>query len=207
VSPFVRRKHIEAGVAPDRITVKSNFAWPAPRRDGPGDHFLFLGRLSPEKGVDTLLETWRDVSGRLLIVGDGPDAARLRASAPPGIEFIGQVEAARVPELIREARAVLLPSIWYEAQPRVILESFACGVPVIASDIGGLADDVTDHVSGRTLPPQDVSAWSGAIRSLADDEESTRLGEGAFAAWSDRFSPGRAIGDLEAAYERALAMR
>jgi glycosyltransferase involved in cell wall biosynthesis len=207
VSPFVRTKHIEAGIAPERITVKSNFAWPAPRREGPGDHYLFLGRLAPEKGLDTLMEAWPHVPGRLLVVGDGPDAARLRASAPPRVEFTGQVEGSAIPDLIRRARAVLLPSIWYEAQPRVILESFACGVPVFASAIGGLADDVTDHVSGRLLPPGDALPWSEALRWLADDDRSLRLGEGAFDAWANRYTPAHALRGLESSYDRALAIR
>ena len=62
VSDFVRAKHVEAGFPPEQIKVKPNFSWPLPRREGPGEYFLYLGRLSPEKGVPTLLEAWRGLS-------------------------------------------------------------------------------------------------------------------------------------------------
>lgn len=74
VSGFVRDTHAAAGLPPDRIAVKPNFAWPAERREGSGEAFAYLGRLSAEKGVDTLLRAWRPELGRLLIVGDGPEA-------------------------------------------------------------------------------------------------------------------------------------
>ena len=81
VSGFVRDKHVEGGWPGDRIDVKPNFAWTSQRREGPGRYFLYLGRLSPEKGVATLLKAWRRSSARLLIVGDGPTARALRAGS------------------------------------------------------------------------------------------------------------------------------
>src|SRR6266542_3467876 len=148
VSEFVRRKYIEAGFPPERLRVKSNFAWPVPKREGPGHHFLFLGRLSPEKGIHTLLRAWKRVPAKLVIVGDGPDAESLRASAPPNVEFTGLVQPSRVTEFLGGARAVLLPSVVYEAQPRVVLEAYAAGVPVAANRIGGLPDLIADGESG-----------------------------------------------------------
>jgi glycosyltransferase involved in cell wall biosynthesis len=204
VSGFVRRKYVEAGWPDDRIEVKSNFAWGSPRRGGPGRYFLYLGRLSPEKGVATLLAAWRRSSARLLVVGDGPAAQALRGDAPANVEFRPTVSPAEVPVLIREARALLLPSLWYEAQPRVILEAYAAGVPVLASDLGALPEAV-EHDSGLLVPPGDAEAWSDAVERLSDDRESTRLGEGAWRLWRDRYSPERALQNLEDAYRRAVA--
>jgi glycosyltransferase involved in cell wall biosynthesis len=204
VSGFVRRKYVEAGWPDDRIEVKSNFAWGSPRRGGPGRYFLYLGRLSPEKGVATLLAAWRRSSARLLVVGDGPAAQALRGGAPANVEFRPTVSPAEVPALIREARALLLPSLWYEAQPRVILEAYAAGVPVLASDLGALPEAV-EHDSGLLVPPGDAEAWSDAVERLSDDRESTRLGEGAWRLWRDRYSPERALQNLEDAYRRAVA--
>ena len=82
VSGFVRRKYMEAGWPDDRIEVKSNFAWENPKREGPGRYFLYLGRLSPEKGIATLLSAWRRSSARLLVVGDGPTAKRSKQTLP-----------------------------------------------------------------------------------------------------------------------------
>jgi glycosyltransferase involved in cell wall biosynthesis len=204
VSGFVRRKYVEAGWPDDRIEVKSNFAWETPKRDGPGRYFLYLGRLSPEKGVATLLAAWRRSSARLLVVGDGPTATALKQGAPPNVEFRPTVSPAEVPALIREARALLLPSVCYEAQPRVILEAYAAGVPVLASDLGALPEAVGPD-SGLLVPPGDAGAWADAVERLLDDRESERWGEGAWRRWRDRYSPEPGLQNLEDAYRRAVA--
>jgi glycosyltransferase involved in cell wall biosynthesis len=206
VSGFLRAKYVEAGMSPDRIMVKSNFAWEAPRRDGPGEYFVFVGRLSPEKGIPILLRAWTDIPDRLLIVGDGPERARLEQMAPPGVEFVGSVPSEEVAPLLRRARALVLPSVSYEAQPRVLLEAFAAGVPAIASRIGGLADTVVDDASGMLVAVGDDRAWAEAAARMQRDDLSRRLGEGAYRAWLDRYSPERALAALEDAYARAVSI-
>lgn len=206
VSPFVRDKYIEGGLSADRIFVKSNFAWSSPRREGSGDYFLFLGRLSPEKGLATLFAAWRRVDAELLVVGDGPEGHRLRALAPAGIELRGSVPFAEVPALLRRARALVLPSISYEAQPRVVLEAYAAGVPVLASRIGGLPDTVLDGGSGLLLPPGDVSAWAEAAGQMLNDADAKRLGEGAYRLWEERYSPEEGLAALEDAYANAAQL-
>ena len=209
VSEFVREKHVEAGLDPSRVGVKPNFAWPTRARKGPGDYFLFLGRLAAEKGVDTLLAAWSlgDPPGTLLVVGDGPEAASLQASAPPGVEFRGQVAAEEVPQLLESARALLIPSRWYEAAPRTITEAYAAGVPVLASRIGALPEAVLEGDTGYLAPVDDPRGWVQAIGRLADDEESERLGSGARRLWEERFTPERGLRDLLAEYRSALAVR
>jgi glycosyltransferase involved in cell wall biosynthesis len=202
VSRFVRGKYIEAGWSPERIAVKSNFAWDAARRQGPGSHFLYLGRVAPEKGLRMLLDAFRGSAARLLVVGDGPIASELRSAAPANVTFRATVPPPEVPDLIRSARAVVVPSVWYEAQPRTILEAYASGVAVLASDLGALPE-VVDDTTGALLPPGDPVGWRAGIERLLDDEEATRLGEGAWRRWRDRYSPERALEDLEAAYAKA----
>jgi glycosyltransferase involved in cell wall biosynthesis len=209
VSDFVRRRHIDAGFDPTRIGVKPNFVWPVPRRQGPGEHFLYLGRLSPEKGVDTLLSAWRlgDPPGKLVIAGDGPAGGALRADAPAGVEFLGQVPADQVPGILGSARALLLPSRWFEAAPRSITEAYAAGVPVVASDIGALPEAIDPGVTGDLVPVDDPRAWARAAGRLSDDAESVRLGEGAWRRWNERFTPEHGLAALEAAYAEAVAAR
>jgi glycosyltransferase involved in cell wall biosynthesis len=206
VSGFVRRKYVEAGWPDDRIEVKSNFAWENPKREGPGRYFLYLGRLSPEKGIGTLVSAWRRSAARLLVVGDGPAAQALREGAPANVEFRPTASPAEVPALIREARALLLPSVCYEAQPRVILEAYAAGIPVLASDLGALPEAVPPE-SGLLVAPGDAGAWADAVEKLLDDRESERLGQGAWRFWRDRYSPERALQNLEDAYRRAVASK
>jgi glycosyltransferase involved in cell wall biosynthesis len=209
VSDFVRRKHVEAGLDRSRIAVKPNFVWPIPSRVGPGDYYLFLGRLAVEKGVDTLLAAWglREPPGRLLIVGDGPAADSLRATAPPGVEFRGQVGADEVPKILASARALMIPSRWYEAAPRTITEAYAAGVPVIASEIGALSEAVQAGSTGYLVPVDDPVAWAQVAQRLADDAESKRLGAEARRLWSERFTPEQGLEALVAQYEAAIATR
>ena len=205
VSTFLRRKHLEAGFSPERLLVKPNFSWPMPRREGPGEVFLYLGRLSPEKGVETILRAWRPGLGTLVVAGSGPEDGRLRAMAPSGIEFLGTVDGSAVPGLLQRARALLLPSNWYEGQPRVVLEAYAAGVPVLASDVGGLPELVEDGRSGFLLPRTDPEAWTAAMQKLLLDQEAVRLGQRGWQLWRERFSPERGLEGLEQAYQRAIA--
>jgi glycosyltransferase involved in cell wall biosynthesis len=206
VSSFLRQKYLEAGWNADRIAVKSNFARPQEQRDGPGEYFLFLGRLAPEKGVDTLMEVWSDVSAKLLVVGDGPEGSRLRSMAPAGVEFLGTVQPSQVASLVRRARAVLVPSRWYEGQPRTILEAYAAGVPVIASRVGGLPEVVEEDTSGLLVGARDRAGWTEALDRLRDDAEAARLGAGAYATWKAFYTPEQGLLSLEQAYRQAASV-
>jgi glycosyltransferase involved in cell wall biosynthesis/predicted ATP-grasp superfamily ATP-dependent carboligase len=205
VSDFVRDKYVQAGFPADRILVKPNFVPASARRDGPGDYFLYLGRLSAEKGVATLLAAHRPQHGRLLVVGDGPERERLEALAGANVEFVGAVPAGEVAPLIAGARALLMPSLSYEGAPRTLLEAYAAGVPVVASRIGALATLVDDGVTGILVPPREAEAWAAAMTALRDDDECTRLGEGAYGVWEAEYGPERVLSQLEESYRLALA--
>jgi glycosyltransferase involved in cell wall biosynthesis len=206
VSDFLRSKYLAAGFPLRRMVVKPNWAWPGVVRSGPGEYFLFLGRLSREKGVERLLQAWHEVDAPLLVVGDGPEAGRLHEAAPPGVRFAGQVAASEVPGLLSRARALILPSLSYEGSPLTILEAYAAGVPVLASAIGGLPEHVRTGESGVVFPAGDAGAIARAVDRLLDDGESKRLGAGALKLWHERFSPEQGLAELEAAYRRALEL-
>jgi glycosyltransferase involved in cell wall biosynthesis len=205
VSDFVRDKHVEAGFDPDRIRVKPNFASALPRREGPGKDFLFVGRLSEEKGLDRLVRIWHDVAARLIVVGDGPERAKLEALAPQSVEFRGAVPREQVAGFLADARALVLPSICYEGAPRTVVEAFAAGVPVLANRYGALPSVVTHDATGLLVQPGDAGAWRAALGALLVDATSERLGEGAFSAWRNGYSPEQGLADLEAAYGTVTA--
>jgi glycosyltransferase involved in cell wall biosynthesis len=206
VSDFLRAMHLRLGIEPERIVVKRNFAWPSVAREGPGDHFLYAGRLVPEKGLDTVVRAWSGVEAPLLIVGEGDHEAQLRALAPPNVEFRATVPGDEIAALTRHARAMLVPSEWYETASRTVLEAYAAGVPVLASRIGALPEVVDDGVTGFLVDPGAPAAWARAAGRLLVDDVSTELGGHAAAAWRERFGPDRAIGALEEVYERARGM-
>lgn len=204
ISEFVRQKHLGVGLPEERVHVRPHFAWPTDRRTGAGEYFLYIGRLSPEKGVAALLKFWNDVDAPLRIVGDGPELRRLKELAPSRVEFLGSMAPERVPELLSGARGLLVPSVWYEGAGKVVLEAYAAGVGVIASDIGALPEVVQDGESGFLADPKDGTAWRELTLRFLDDSTCVRLGENAWNLWRDRFSPAQGLQSLEDAYENAL---
>ncbi|MGB7440878.1 MAG: glycosyltransferase [Coleofasciculaceae cyanobacterium] len=149
---FAREKLIQGGLPAEKIVVKPNFVHPDPGiGEGTGGYALFVGRLSVEKGLDTLLSAWQQLDGKipLRIVGDGPLTSQVKEVAErlPQIEWLGRRPMAEVHALMGEAMFLVFPSKWYETFGRVAVEAFAKGTPVIAANIGAIAE-LVDH--GRT---------------------------------------------------------
>jgi glycosyltransferase involved in cell wall biosynthesis len=149
---FAREKLIQGGLPADKIVIKPNFVHPDPGvGKGAGGYALYVGRLSVEKGLDTLLKAWDSLGDRipLKIVGDGPlsDLVVAAQQQNPSIEWLGRKSMAEVHELMGDAQVLIFPSKWYETFGRVAVEAFAKGTPVIASKIGAIAE-LVDH--GRT---------------------------------------------------------
>ena len=139
---------------------------------GDGEFALAAGRLTEEKGFDTAIAAARDAGVPLVIAGAGPDEARLRdLAAGADVRFTGRLDAGELAELRGRAAVVLAPSRWEEPCPYSVLEALAAGVPVLASDRGGLPELVGD---GATLPPSDPAAWTDALSELWHDPGAAR---------------------------------
>ncbi|HEU4471727.1 MAG TPA: glycosyltransferase [Flavisolibacter sp.] len=140
------------GFQPGRIVVKPNFSSGPDARPGSqaGSHFLYIGRLSEEKGIRTLLEAFAKVSYKIRIAGSGPLEAEVKAYSEryPHIEFIGVLKPEQVFAEMANGSALLFPSIWYEGMPLSIIEAFACGTPVIASELGAMKSMITAGYDG-----------------------------------------------------------
>ena len=213
LSEFARSKLIEMGLSGDRIVVKPNFVDPDPDRvrRGPGSYALFVGRLSPEKGLDTIIEAWKRIPELpIRIVGTGPMESALRAQVAAAglerrVEFLGRRTATEVAELLLDARMVVFPSIWYETFGRVAIEAFAAGVPVIASRLGSLAEIVTDGVTGLHFRPGDAEDLAAKVRwAEAHPDEWTRMGERARSGFESQYTAARNYERLMEIYARTL---
>jgi glycosyltransferase involved in cell wall biosynthesis len=211
VTHFARDKLIAGGLPADRIVVKPNFVEGAPEPGtGAGGYALFVGRLSAEKGLSTVLEAWRRLGHAipLKIVGEGPLAADVEsvAAGPLEVECLGRRPLAEVYELMRGARFLVFPSEWYEPFGRVAIEAFASGTPVIASATGGMAELVDDRRTGRLFRPGDAADLAGTVEwALAHPQELARMRARARAEFEANYTPERNYQLLMAIYRQALA--
>ncbi|AFY96781.1 glycosyltransferase family 4 protein [Chamaesiphon minutus] len=160
LSEFARQKFIEAGFPADKMIVKPNFVHPDPGvGSGSGGYALYVGRLSVEKGLDVLLSAWERLSDKvpLKIVGEGPLAELVMDAIErmPHIEWLGKRPIAEVHRLMGEAMFLIFPSKWYETFGRVAIEAFAKGTPVIASNIGAIAELIDPYQTGLCFNPSD----------------------------------------------------
>jgi glycosyltransferase involved in cell wall biosynthesis len=213
LSEFARRKLVEGGLPADRIVVKPNFVYPDPGPGaGTGGHAVFVGRLSAEKGVGTLLEAWRHLGGSLplKIIGDGPMSAIVQEAAAndASIEWLGNLPLEAVYRLIGEAAFLVLPSQCYENFPRVIAEAFAKGTPVIVPKLGSMAGLVDDNRTGLHFKPGDhVDLTARVRRLLAEPSQLPPMRQAARQEFNDHFTADSNHKILMAIYERALCGR
>ena len=212
-SEFMLAKMQEAEVYPDRLTHIPHFcdlSQIAPATV-PGAGVLYAGRLSSEKGVDVLIDAAAllpaDVD--VTIAGDGPELAALRARAEAAgvtdrVRFAGRLPSGELHELMRRSAVVVAPSRWYENQPMVVLEAMGCGRPVVASDLGGMPELITDGVTGRLVKHDDPAALAAALTELVTDPvRAHEMGVAAHRGALDRFAIDRHLARLDQAYATA----
>ena len=175
---FARDKFIDGGLPARKIFVKPNFVDPDPGfadSGGAGGYAVFVGRLSHEKGLDTLLEAWAHLRGEvpLKIVGDGPLADDVKAAATRdrSIEWLGHRQMHEVFDLIAAAAVLVFPSNCYETFGRVAIEAFAKGTPVVASNHGAPADVVDEGRTGLRFSPGDGADLAAKLRRLLGDAD------------------------------------
>ena len=170
LTEFSKRKFVRAGLPAERIFVKPNFVHPDPgTSEGDREYALFVGRLSPEKRVSTLVSAWQRLPQRipLLIVGGGPERARLEADTKrrdvTGIYFQGQLPRKHTIQAIKNARFLVFSSEWYENFPVTIAEACACGTPVITSRLGAMEEIIDDGRTGLFFTPGDADDLAAKV--------------------------------------------
>jgi glycosyltransferase involved in cell wall biosynthesis len=179
LTDFAREKFIEGGLPGARIRVKPNFIDPDPGvGPGAGKYALFMGRLTPEKGVRTLLEAWNILDGAmpLEIAGEGPLTGETRAAAAqiPNVFLRGWLPREHLQEMIRNAAVVIVPSEWYEPFGLTIAEAFAAGVPVIASRLGSLTSMVRHRETGLLFEAGSAADLAAQVRWLLSNPDESR---------------------------------
>lgn len=209
---FARSRFVAGGIPAHRIAVKPNFVDPDP---GPtvdrGEYAVFVGRHSPEKGIGTLIEAWRQLDTKLalLLVGDGPLADEIVTAArrDARIQWLGPRPSSEVIKIVSGAQLLVQPSLWYETFGRTIVEAFACGTPVVVSGLGAMADLVRDGETGLHARPGDAADLAAKVQRVLDDGElRARMRVAARAEYLEKYTAERNYEILMGLYDRALEL-
>ncbi len=188
VSEFMRVQFIKAGIPEERITTLRHChnCSPAVAEVLEGEHYLFMGRLVPEKGLESLIEAWQqlghelgELCPKLVIAGTGPMKAEIKAvcDLTNRMEFAGFIEGAKKEALIKSARAMLVPSICWESLGLTVYEAYAHGRPAIASKAGALKETVTEGLNGWQHLSGDAS---DIVRAVREAEQAGAVGRRKF---------------------------
>ena len=206
-SRFYLRKLVEWGFPAGRFEYVPNFV----AADAfepcyePGKRFVYFGRLIREKGVATLVRAAAEAGVGVDLIGTGPAEAELRAlAADKDVRFLGYLSGAKLNKAVAAARAVVVPSEWYENAPLAVLEGAALGKPLLVARIGGLPELVDEDESGWSFESGSVAGLVERLRHVAElpDGAVAAAGMAARRRIEDDFSPARYLERIRAVYSR-----
>lgn len=206
---FSKKKFVKAGFPEDKITVKPNFmaldnaGEMLPDVDEP--HALFVGRLSQEKGIETLLQAWQQLSLPLFLVGDGPLLDSVFSVKPSSIVSLGHMSSEDVRKKMMQASFLVMPSVWYEGFPMVLVEAFAHALPVLTSRLGGMAEIVEDGKTGLHFEAGNSSDLVEKVKWLQNHPEVCRkMGKNARQVYLEKYTPETNYRILMKIYDKAI---
>jgi glycosyltransferase involved in cell wall biosynthesis len=211
LTEFARNKYIAGGLPAEKIVVKPNFVYPSPQPGpGQGGYALFVGRLSQEKGIATLLKAWQAAAHvlPLKIVGDGPlsDIVGNASRQNPAIEYLGRRSPDEVTQLMERAEFLVFPTECYEGMPRTVIESFAVSTPVVASNLGATASMVVPGETGFHFTPGSVAELRERVEWCSQNLDQLRaMRPSARHAFENSYTGAANARMLLAIYERARA--
>jgi glycosyltransferase involved in cell wall biosynthesis len=215
LSDFARRKFIQGGLPAAKIRVKPNFVAPDPgEREKPGDYALFVGRLSHEKGISTLLAAWEKLHSTipLILVGDGPLRESLQAEAAArnliNVSFRGWLPAQETRAAMKNAAFTITPSTCYEGFGMSIVESFACGTPVLCSALGGMQEIVDHHRTGLHFAPGNADELAARVEwAWAHPSRLASMGKEARLQYETSYTAEKNYNELMQIYQSTLHAR
>ena len=207
LSEFQKRRYMAQGIAQERLEILPNFAEQVPASDdsSPGDWVSFVGRVSPEKGVDLFIQAARNMPEvPFVIAGDASRQPELAKDAPANVRFLGHQSRPQLAELYRRSRIVVVPSRCFEGFPNVIASAMAYAKPVVCSALGPLGEIVEDGKTGLTFQRDSAGDLAGKIRILMDSADLCRqMGQAGREKAQRLYSPEAAYRRLMEIYDKA----
>lgn len=208
LTEFGRQKFIDGGLNAERIVVKPNFVnSPVPSSGEGRAGFLFVGRLSSEKGIETLVSAQGHHHQSIRVVGDGPLSGVVEAYASDvaTLESLGRLPSSEVHAEMEHSLALVFPSLWYEGFPVTLVEAFASSLPVIASRLGSMAELVDHGETGLLFEAGDANDLAAKITWAAEHPDEMRcMGENARRVYEAKYTPERNYELLMDTYEQAI---
>jgi glycosyltransferase involved in cell wall biosynthesis len=204
-SEFIAKMLVRAGYPHERIHMIHHGVPTLEAPSAKDDFALYVGRLSPEKGVATLLAASRAAPEvNVVMLSTGPLVEQVRAAAADGaVSYLGYVSDSEVERLRQEARFTLVPSECYEGLPLGVVESFAAGTAAVGSDLGGIAEIIEDGRTGVLVAPGDAGALAEGMRRLwREPAKAGQMGAAALAFAKEKFDPARQAGRLKELFAR-----
>ncbi len=213
-SAFLKRKVGEFGI-PEEKLIHIPYFLPLEEYQpayAKSDYFIYLGRLSREKGIMTLLKALKHREGarlRCVILGEGPLESKLKRQAAAweleNVEFSGYLQGDVLQGLIRDAAFTVVPSEWYENLPFAVLESFALGTPVVGSEIGGIPEMVVHERTGLTYTAGNARDLAAALDWMeSHPERAVEMGREARKMDEEQYAPGPHLERMEEIYRRVI---
>jgi glycosyltransferase involved in cell wall biosynthesis len=214
LTEFSKRKFVGVGLPEEKIHVKPNFVAPDP---GPKEEFgncaVYVGRLSPEKGVKTLLHAWRQIRIPipLQVIGDGPLRPELEQMASrcniSNVVFAGRLSSGATRSRIRSARLLVLPSECYENFPMAVVEAFSCGTPVVCSRLGAMQEIVSDHANGLHFTPGNSDELARTLEwAWKNPRQIQTMGRAARQEYEQKYTGEQNYRTLMAIYQQAMGL-
>lgn len=209
-TPFSKRKFIECGFPESKIHINPNFLQDTPNLTNQVQKVqrscgLFVGRLSPEKGVSTLLKAWENIPDQLRIAGTGPMTEAVLNSGLKNIEYLGMLNKNQILAEMDRALFLVVPSTWYEGFPMVIVEAFNRGLAVITSRLGNLAEIISDGKTGLFCEPGNPNDLQEKIIWMFNNRnKALSMGKQARHAYETSYSPQINYSTLINIYNQAI---
>lgn len=218
LSKFSKNKFAEGGLPADRIFIKPNFLKDPCKEDDDLEisteklnRFLFLGRISHEKGIEDLIRCWmeRSIPAELWIAGDGPLKKKLqkKTKGEKSIKWLGQCDKKDILKLLSNSKALLFPTKWYEGMPLIILEAMSMGCPVISSDIGNPKNMIDHKINGLLFEPGKMAElYKNISWIIRNPKNSRKLGDNARKKYEELYTPEKNYNTLLYIYEKAIEL-